>query len=159
VDRHKTSLAFEKVLGTAPHRPAENSNRENSPSLNISVIFTTVRATLAALRKAGNLANGLGARITLLVPQVVPFPAPLDSSLVLPDWNERRFRLLATGCPVEIRVRIYLCRDRLETMDSVLEPGSIVVLGSRNRPWPTSEDRLARALRRSGHLVILTGTE
>jgi hypothetical protein len=37
--------------------------------------------------------------------------------------------------------------------------GSIVMVGCRKRFWPTSERRLAWALRRRGHQVILTEME
>ena len=57
-----------------------------------------------------------------MVPQVVPYPLPLESPPVLIDWNERRFRVIADESPVETTVRIYLCRDRLETLTAVLKP-------------------------------------
>jgi hypothetical protein len=127
--------------------------------LNIAVVFTTVEATLPALRKAGVLANSLGARVTLLVPQVVPYPLPLETPPVLVDFNERRFRLIACQSPVETKVRIFLCRDRLEILNSVLSPRSLVVVGGRRRWWPTAERWLARKLRTLGHEVVYTETE
>jgi hypothetical protein len=106
------------------------------------------------LQEAGTLANSLGARIQLVVPQVVPYPLPLDSPPVLVEFNENRFRVMASKSPVETSVHIYLCRDRFETLVSVLQPGSIVVLGGRERWWPTKEKRLARKLRRAGFEVF-----
>jgi hypothetical protein len=93
------------------------------------------------------------------VPQPVPYPLPLESPPVLLDWNERRFRVIASESPVETTVRIYLCRDRLETLASVLNSGSIVVLGARKKWWPTAEARLARSLRKAGHEVIVAELE
>jgi hypothetical protein len=75
------------------------------------------------------------------------------------DFNDRRFRLIACQSPVETSVRIFLCRDRVETLKSVLGPRSLVVLGGRSRWWPTAEKLLARNLRRAGHEVIFTETE
>jgi len=46
------------------------------------------------------------ARITLLVPQIVPYPLPLTSPPILLDFNERRFRLIAEQAPVETTVRL-----------------------------------------------------
>ena len=112
---------------------------ETESRLNIAVVFTSVEATLVALRKAGALANRLSGRITLVVPQVVPYPLPLTSPPVLLDWNERRFRVIASESPVETTVLIYLCRDRLETLLAVLSPRSLVVIGGRKRWWPTAE--------------------
>lgn len=153
------SFAFEKILSPASGRPEPPRATEADQRLNIAVIFTSAESTLAALKEAGALASSLGARITLLVPQVVPFPRPLESPPVLIEFNERRFRILANQIAVETSVRIYLCRDGLETLTSVLSPGSVVVLGGRKRWWPTREKKLARRLRRAGHEVVFKETE
>src|SRR5450432_1552002 len=114
------SLAIEKILIPATGHPARPIREEADQQLNIAVVFTSVESTLAALKKAGSLANSLGARITLVVPQVVPFPLPLESPPVLVEFNENRFRVMATKSPVETSVHIYLCRDRFQTLTSVL---------------------------------------
>jgi hypothetical protein len=93
------------------------------------------------------------------VPQIVPYPLPLTSPPVLVDFNERRLRVIASHCRVETRVSIYLCRNPLETLQSVLKPHSLVVVGSRKRWWPTAEKRLAKKLRRFGHQVVVTEKE
>ena len=123
------------------------------------MVFTSVAATLLALKEAAALASSLAARITLLVPQVVPYPLPLESPPVLVEFNERRFRVIASESSVETKVQIYLCRDQLEALTLVLNPSSLVVLGGPKRWWPTSERRLARKLRSAGHEVILKETE
>jgi hypothetical protein len=153
------SLAFEKLLAPATGRPAQPSTTEADQKLNISVVFTSVESTLAALKEAGGLANSLGARITLVVPQVVPYPLALETPPVLIDFNEKRFRTIASQSPVETTVQIYLCRDGLETLQNVLNPGSIVVIGGHKRWWPTREKKLARQLRRAGHEVVFKETE
>jgi hypothetical protein len=117
-------------------------------------VFTSAEATVAALRKAADLADRLAARITLVVAQPVPYPLPLDSPPVPVDWTERRFRAIAGKSPVETRVELYLCRDRVQTIAEVLQPKSLVVVGARKRWWPTWESKLARTLRRCGHQVI-----
>jgi len=152
------SLALEKLL--IPENRAPQPSVETESRLNISVVFTSVAPTLAALKKAGDLANQLGGHITLLVPQIVPYPLPLTSPPVLLDWNERRFRVIASQSSVETMVRLYLCRDRQETLVWALKPQSLVVIGGRKRWWwPTSEEALAKAMRRAGHEVVFTGTE
>ena len=81
------SRAVERSLCTAvrrPHSPAEDAES----SLNISVIFTAVEATLAALKQAGILASNLGGRISLVVAQVIPYPLPLNKPLAAPDFTE-----------------------------------------------------------------------
>jgi hypothetical protein len=67
--------------------------------------------------------------------------------------------MIAIESPVETIVRVFLCRDRLETLSMVLKPHSLVVVGGRGRWWPTAEERLARRLRRAGHEVIFEETE
>jgi hypothetical protein len=157
--RINTLLALERKVKPLTGHPAPTRAGEEHRSLNISVVFTSVDATLTALKEAARLAANLSAHITLLVPQVVPYPLPLETPPVLLDWNERRFRVIAAESQVETTVQIYLCRDRLEALGVVLFPGSVVVIGARKRWWPTRERRLARQLRRSGHEVILTETE
>lgn len=151
------SLAIEKIL--APARPKLRTE-ETSPYLDIAVVFTSIDSTLAALKEAGALASSLGARIKLLVPQVVHYPLPLESPPVLVEFNERRFRVMASESPVETSVHIYLCRDQFETLKAVLTPRSIVVLGGYKRKWWFSPDEtLARKLRREGYEVIFKETK
>jgi hypothetical protein len=158
------SLAVEKLLAPGTGRPAQPIGEETEQKLNIAVVFTSVESTLPALKEAGNLANSLGARIKLVVPQVVPYPLPLETPPVLVEFNENRFRVMASESPVETSVQVYLCRDRFETLASVLKPGSIVVLGGKKRRWPTrlvpsKDERLARQLRRAGYEVLFKETE
>ena len=153
------SLAIEKILAPASGRPARPLREETEQKLNITVVFTAVETTLAALKEAGALASSLGARITLLVPQVVPYPLPLESPPVLVEFNEKRFRVMASQSPVETSVQIYLCRDRFEALHSALKPGALVVVGGKKRWWPTKDEALARQLRRAGHEVIFKETE
>ncbi len=152
-----TKPVFELVLNRDSQRPvpAEDAGQR----LNIAVVFTSVETTLAALKEAGSLASRLGARITLLVPQVVPYPLPLETPPVLIDFNEKRFRVIASESPVETSVRIYLCRDQFETLAHVLSPGSLVVLGGRKRWWPTREKSLASKLHKVGHEVVFKEME
>lgn len=148
--RDDMALALENIL-----RPQVGP----VPRLNVAVVFTSIDATLAALREAGKLACRFDGSITLLVPQVVPYPLPLASPPVLLDWNERRFKVIAAECPVETRVQIYLCRNRTEALLSMLQPCSLVVLGGVKRWWPSSEKHLARRLHRAGHEVIFKEME
>jgi hypothetical protein len=150
------ALALERMIAPITGVPARPFTEETDSKLDISVVFTSVEATLMALKEAGELASSLGGRITLIVPQVVPYPLPLTSPPVLVDFNERRLRVLAGHCRVDTRVSIYLCRDPLETLQSVLKPHSLVVVGTRKRWWPTAEKRLAAKLRRAGHEVMVT---
>jgi hypothetical protein len=153
------AIATETLLTTLTGSPEPRHTEASSKQLDITVLFTSVELTVAALRRAGELASRLNGRITLVVPQIVPYPAPLTSPPVLVEFNERRFRVLAAQSAVETSVQIYLCRDAAETLQSVLAPRSLVVIGVRRRWWPTAEQRLAARLRCAGHEVMVTRTE
>ena len=146
------SPTIEKVPLAATKVQDEHS--AGQATLNIAVVFTSIESTLSALRKAASLASGLHACIMLIVPQVVPYPLPLTSPPVSPEFTTRQFRVLTEQSPVETTTRIYLCRDRLDTLLQVLEPHSLVVVGGRRRWWPTADELLARQLRRVGHKVV-----
>ncbi len=135
--------------------PDRRLDEQSERRLNISVVFTSVKPTLSALREAGRLASSLGAHITLLVPQVVPYPLELEKKTDWEDFNARRFRIVAGESPVSTTVRVYLCRDPEDAVLAALTPHSLVVIGGRKRWWPTSEKRLAGKLRRAGHEVIV----
>ncbi len=158
-ERKAITLAFQKVLAPAAARPGGQGTEDDDARLHVTVVFTSARPTIAALKRAGELATRLNARITLAVAQAVPYPLPLSSPPVLLDFSEQRFRAIAGESLVETTVRLYLCRDRQETLLAMLKPQSLVVVGGRKRCWPTGEKRLAKRLRRSGHEVIFTEAE
>jgi hypothetical protein len=157
--RSDMALVFERVVTPANGRAAPPRKDESEHSLDVAVVFTTAAATVAALRMADALASQLGACIRMLVPQVVPYPLPLQSPPILLDFSEQRFREIALESGVGTTVQIYLCRDKLETLQSVLAPRSVVVIGGQRRWWPTREARLARKLRRAGQEVIFAEME
>jgi hypothetical protein len=158
-EQKNLSPAFQTVLAPATAHPDADRSYQADHGLNVAVVFTSVAGTVAALRKAAALADHLSPRIKMVVPQVVPYPLPLESPPVLFDFSERTFRRIASESPLETNVEIYLCRDAVETLKAVLAPGSLVVIGGRKRWWPTREKTWARKLRRCGHEVVFTETE
>src|SRR6187399_544495 len=126
--------------------------------LRIHVLFTNPRDTRAALQTAVDMASELESDISLIVTQIVPFPLPLDNPPVPLDFASEQIRRLAesvyTGV-IELRGCIYLCRNPIETLIRKLPAHSLIVIGIRPH-WPFGKaKRLARALRRNGHEVIL----
>ena len=134
--------------------PEPPGYRTSEHEVEISVVFTSFHATVAALRMAGTLAKGFRAHINLVVPQVIPYPISLDNPSVAREFCEQKLRDLAHESAVDTTVLVYLCRDRLATLRKVLRRGSVVVIGGRRRWWPTSEKRLAEKMRRLGQEVI-----
>ncbi|HXN46670.1 MAG TPA: hypothetical protein VN893_08510 [Bryobacteraceae bacterium] len=127
--------------------------------MEVVVIYTGVKNTLAALRAAAGLAQGLSARIRLVVPQSIPFPAQLDEPPVRRDFAERKFRTLAEQSSIETTVEIRVCRDWEAGALDGLKPGSIVIMGAGMRWWPAlRERRLARTLQKLGHRALLVGS-
>jgi hypothetical protein len=127
-----------------------------APSLEVNVIFTSDQGTRAALRTAGNLARQLNAGIRLLVTQVVPYTLPLEHPKVSVDFVHDRCRRMASECPevAEIRINVYLCRDRCQVLRRVLSANSLVIVGGKRRWWPTTEQKLMKVLQAEGHHVI-----
>jgi len=127
-----------------------------SPELEVNVIYARVPGAAKSLDVACGLARGLGARVTVHVARVIPYPLELKSPQVPVEFAEQQILTMVGEQPVETRIRIYLCRDLTETIRQVLKPDSVVIVGGRKRWWPTREQRLAAALRRDGHRVILS---
>jgi hypothetical protein len=123
--------------------------------LDVAVVFTKVPATLKALKMAAELAHNLNARIRLLVPQVVPYPLPLEKPEVPAEFHRKRLQTVASQGAVDTRVELWLCRDRYDALSKALEPDALVVMGVRPTWWPTAEKALVRKLRRKGYQVIL----
>jgi len=123
-------------------------------TLEIVVLHTTTKQTLAALRTAANLAHDLSAQIRLLVLEVVPYPLPLDHPQVPVPFTRRRFRTLAANTPIETNVDIHLVRDPSKIIDSLLEAHTVIVMGTQRSWWPSAHNRLARRLEQAGHQVV-----
>jgi hypothetical protein len=125
--------------------------------LKVTVVFTTREATLKALRAADLLAQGLNARLEMIVTEIVPFRLPLERPGVSPEFlRERRSALVAeAGLEVdEVRVEICLCRDPKDVLRRVLAPRSLVLVGGRKRWWKGKEQRLEQFLNGLGHRVV-----
>ena len=134
-----------------------NGERQLQPGyhrLSITVVFTTTRATLEALRRAGELAHELGAEIRIVAAQVTPYPLPIDAHPVNRQHFERRFHTLVPPYAIETRVEVVCCRDEQIGISQALQPHSLVIIGGRMPWWPTKARRLARLLSRAGHHVV-----
>lgn len=137
----------------------------SDPKLDLKVIFTDLPKTAAALAAARTMAHGLGARITLMVAQVVPYPLPLAAPDVPVEFTERMLESIACEKDdakngASTTIEIYLCRDRNETLRRAVPPDSLVIVGARKWRWwpswlPSREGQLTRLLRRDGRRVLV----
>ena len=137
---------------SAPVSTPEVQNSE----LEVNLVYTHLPSAPKSLDIAGELARGLGARVTVHVAQVIPYPLALKSPQVPVLFAEQQLLAMAGEQPVDTSIRIYLCRDLTETIRQALKPDSVVIIEGRKRWWPTREHRLAATLRRDGHHVILS---
>jgi hypothetical protein len=153
--------AQERVLASrhqiAATQGANNDTRGDAP-LEVIVLHTTTRSTLQALRTAARLAEGLAARIRLLVLEIVPYPLPVSAPQVPMEFTHRHFRTVASETAIDTDVDIRLGRDKAQMLESALKPHSLVVMAAKTGWWPTAEKRLAKRLENLGHQVVVCST-
>jgi hypothetical protein len=130
--------------------PADSSRE----SLSIVVPYTTPDLTRAALRQFA-ACKDLDVHIFLVDVQVVPFPCPLDQPLIDKEHAKRRLQGFLDEDALSGDAAVLYARDWLEAFRRLLGPRSLVVLATRKRWWPTRERKLARALTKAGHHVML----
>jgi hypothetical protein len=146
------------MLGSRDFSRSSRSSHSTGPSrITIFVLFTGVRKTLDALWSAGRLARDLDVHIEIIVPEIVPYPLPLDEPPVPRSFWNHRYRTIVEQAGIDTGIHVCLCRDPREAVDRLLTPGSIVVIGTRHRWWPTREYRFGRWLRTKGYHVIFAG--
>jgi hypothetical protein len=126
------------------------------PRGEVVVIHTNTQDTPHALKTSAMLAAGRAARIRLLVPQVVPYPLPIDHPPVPVNFIEDSLRSLLLDLAIETCIDVRLCRDLSVVLKTALPPVSVVVVGGRRRWWPTRQSRLVGRLRRQGHQVVFS---
>ena len=146
--------AVQCIRETQTHPPLADGSQSVSRKLSIAVVFTNTQDTLAALRRAAELAAGLGVEVRVVVPHVIPYPLPLEkpTSRVVCQRDGLRRILLCDSVPG--RIEVCLCRSALEGTVQALSPRSTVVIAGRLRWWPTSAQKMARHLRKAGHEVL-----
>jgi hypothetical protein len=144
-----TQVATE--AGTSGPPPAG----EDNPWQEAIVLFTTHAGTVVALKTASRLSAKLGVRPKVLMLYEVPYTLPLETRALPERFLEDQVRALQLDFPEEISMRIHLCRHLRQGLREALLPHSLIVMGGRERWWPTPEQRLAQFLKSSGHQVIL----
>jgi hypothetical protein len=113
--------------------------------------------TKAVLRHAG-VCTDLKVHVSLVDIQIVPFPCPLDQPPIDKEFSDQRLRDLLRESQLRGSTEVLYARDWLEGFRPVLEPTSLVILGTKKRWWRTREEKLASALSKAGHQVMLLHT-
>ena len=108
------------------------------------VPYTTSVLTRAALSAVVALTRNLGAHVSLVAVQVVPFPLPLDRPAISPSFFEQELKAVVRDIEVPVDTQVVIARDRELAFDRAIAPGSLVVLATRKRWWPTPQVKLAR---------------
>jgi hypothetical protein len=127
----------------------------SSRELPVCVPYTTSDLTRAALTAAVGLTRNLGARVSLVAVLIVPFPLPLDRPAVSSRLVEHELQAVARDIELELDAHVVIARDREEAFHRAISPGSLVVLATKKRWWPTPQAKLARLLACAGHSVAL----
>jgi len=155
----KTTKQFVSELKFDDRTIARHEIDHRRPSNTTGVLwvvipYTTPELTRAALRHAG-VCTDLNVNVSLVDIQVVPFPCPLDQPPVNQEFSRRRLRDLLEQNGLPGRTDVLYARDWLEGFRRALDPHSLVILARKKRWWRTREDKLAAALRKAGHQVLL----
>jgi len=144
------------MLSVFSNRTAIGAGRD-APRLRVNVIATTEARTIAALRTAAGLATNLGAQITLIAVEIVPWHLSLHRPPVPVVFLERKLCGLVCKAGIveeEVRIQLCLCRDQHDTLRKVVRPHSLVVTGGQNRWWSRRGRNLGKFLSGLGHQVI-----
>ena len=128
---------------------------ESSSRFWVHVLATTPDGTRAALIAARRLTDGVGARITLLVPRIASHglagSATADDQAALVD----RYTSLATEVGAKVTVLVCVCWRPADVVRSLLGRASLVFVGGRcRRFWPSAEQRLASRLVAEGFAIV-----
>jgi len=132
-------------------------SRARAGGLRVFVAHTSRELTKACLSAVSALTRSLGARVTLLAVQIVPFPLPLNRPDVAPEFMERELAALARQIEAPADVLVVIARDLDTGLQRGLTANSLVVVAAKKRRWLNAELRLARSLARAGHSVAVLG--
>ena len=147
------------VVKTSDRVADAPSNLTSQVKMRVVVIATTPKRTVTALRTAAHLAADLGAQITLISIESVPWKFPLQAPPVSVSSLKRKLYGLIYEAGIlkkEVLIQLCLCRYPLESLRAILRPNSLVVLGGRNHWWSRRERDLKTFLMSFGHEVFLS---
>jgi len=127
--------------------------------IELAVPYTDPFIAGAVLERALALSAGLNARVSLVAVHAVPYPMDFGCPASTHAFLVERLAELASRCALPVSAEVVLARSRDEGFRHALKPSATVLVGARKRPWRTAEEKLARALVRDGHQVVLMHVE
>ncbi len=137
----------------APQHGLRRPKDSNGLDPRLFLICTSEPAARSALARAAPMLQGLAVSITLLAPQVVPYPLPLGRPPVAIRFLRARLRALVWNSGLVGDARIFLCRERAEALLDQL-PKRCTVLFPAPRFWERGNRKLANALLKQGHKLL-----
>ena len=123
--------------------------------MEVVVPYTEWAVTDALLKRAAALTAGLNVRLTLVAVQPIPYPADFPGPSAVHAHLVEQLENLASRSTLPVQAQVVMARSRDEGLRYMLRPDSTVLVGTRKRPWRTSEERLAKMLVADGHKVAL----
>ncbi len=133
--------------------------RSGAAPLEIVAPYTEWSLAKAVLERAVVLAAGLEVHIQLIAVHTSPYPAAIGCPALVHAQLVEQLTDLAAGCPVPVTPQVVMARYWDEGFRYAVKPNSTVLIGTRERFWPTHEEKLARLLAREGHHVALIHVE
>jgi hypothetical protein len=149
-----------EIIDTAP-QPAASDGFSSTPhapwhaaSGDVYVLFTSIDETLHAVRVARRLARATRGGVTVVHFRPVGFAAPLEEPAGLSPLETDAFKARLEAEDGDLRIRVCLCRDARQAIQSLIPAQSLVVIGGRRRWWSTPSERWRRTLEARGHAVV-----
>jgi hypothetical protein len=139
--------------------PGSLANDGECAEIELAVTYTDPSIASAVLERAIALSAGLNARVSLVAVHAVPYPMDFGCPASTHAFLVERLVELASRCSLPVSAEVVLARSHEEGFRHALKPSAMVLVGTRKRPWRTAEEKLARALVRDGHQVILMHVE
>lgn len=145
------------MTNTAQRKIGTPNPTSHAARLELVVPFTNPELTRTAIRAANRLGAGLDSSIRLIKVQIVPWPMDLHQSPVPVDFLEQQLSSFQSEIPT--RPEIVFSRELESGLTGALHENSLILLATKNRPWPTRTRRLAAHLQLAGYRVLLVSTE
>jgi len=160
-DRIISSSGGDRTLPNGAGRTSATGFRgEAQPQ--ITVISTTTKGTLAALKTAARVAKNMDAPITLAIIKVVRRHLSLEVPPLLIEFIEKRAYALVADADIRekaVSIQIWICHDRKKCLRQALGPQTLAVVGGTKHWWRREEQKLEEWLCREGYPTIFADAD